>query len=329
MNDLVKLCVDAYKGNVAAYSRNEQSEVIRQAFIDILGTNKVTPKIFRKHKTEIFEIIEEVVEQTLADGSAAKDAFYAQFVEERNLKLGDTPEFYVPNDALLTVAKYSGNHWDLNRQRIDAGQEFAVKTEVYGVKVYEHFTRFIAGRIDWVALVDKIQESVDKFLAEMLYTSFMSATTALPTEFKFAGSYNEEEILKVTDHVAAANGGSPVVLVGTRTAMNKLQGSIDKSDNMRDERNNVGYLSIWNGIPCMVLPQVHKANSFEFAFDSNKILVLTNDFKPVKLINEGDVLVQEVSDGTTNMDMSIEYAIQFKLGLAIIFNRLIGTLEIS
>lgn len=330
MKDLVKLCVDTYQGNITQYSKKEQNEVIRKAFVDILGTDKVNMKVFRKHKTEIYEILEEVVQQTLANGDARRNAFYEQFVEEKNLALGDTNEFYVENDSLLTVSKFSGNHWDLNRQRIDGGTSFAVKTEYYGIKVYEHFTRFLAGRIDWVALVNKIQESVDKFVAEFIYASFMQATTSLPAEFKFAGAYDEDEIIKVADHVSAANGGSPITLVGTRNAISKLQGAsnMDMSDNMRDQLNSNGYVQVWKGIPCVVLPQLHKSNSFEFIFDDSKILVLTNDVKPVKLINEGEVLVKEVSDGTTNMDMSIEHAVMFKLGVSVIFNRMYASIEL-
>ena len=331
MKDLVKLCVDAYQGNVTAYSKKEQNDVIRKAFIDIIGTDKINVKAFRKHKHEIYEILEEVVQQTLVNGDARKNAFYEQFVEEKNLALGDTNEFYIPNDSLLTVSKFSGNHWDLNRQRVDAGTSFTVKTEYYGIKIYEHFTRFLAGRIDWVALVNKVQEAIDKFVAEFIYASFMKATASLPTEFKFAGSYDEDEILKVIDLVSASNGGSPVSLVGTRTAIAKLQGAstVEMSDSMRDQLNNNGYVQIWKGIPCVVLPQIHKANTFEFAFDDSKILVLTNDVKPVKLINEGEVLIKEVSDGTTNMDMTIEHAVMFKLGASVIFNRMYASIELT
>lgn len=327
-HELIKLCVDTVRGEVTKFSAKEGNDVIRKAFVDMIGTDKITPKVFRKHAIEIFEIIEEVVEQTIVDSSIKHTEFYNQFVEEKNLKLGDANSFYVPNNTQVTVAKYSGNHWDLNRQRIDEGQDFIVKTEAYGVKVYEHFQRFLAGRIDFVALVAKIQEAVDKYQGEAVYAAFMNATTNLPSEFKYAGSYNEDSILKVLERVGAVNGTTPV-LVGTRTAIAKLQGTTDLSDSMKDEKNAIGHLKYWNGYQCIVLPQVLRSNSFEFAFDDSKILCLTADTKPIKLVNEGDVLVQEVSDGTTNMDMTIEYAIQFKMGIMVMFNRLFGTLQIS
>jgi hypothetical protein len=48
-NELVKLCVDTYKGTLEKYSTNQGSEVIRKAFVDICGTDKLNYKVFRKH----------------------------------------------------------------------------------------------------------------------------------------------------------------------------------------------------------------------------------------------------------------------------------------
>lgn len=328
--DLVKLCVDAYNGVVTNYTKKEQNEVIRKAFVDVIGTDKITPKVFRAKKVEIFEIIEEIVEQTLGQSQIKETPFFEQFVDERNLKLGDSNVFYVPNDSLVTVSKFSGNHWDLNRQRFDAGLDVTVTTEWYGAKMFDYFVKFLAGRIDIVNFIEAIQRSVDKFVGEFIYTSFISASDKLPTQFKYSGSYSEGEILKVVDHVSAANGNAQVMLVATRSAFAKMKGvENDYSDQMKNDKHTLGFIKSWNGIPCMVLPQVHKSNSFEFAFDSNKIFALTNDTKPIKLVNEGDVLVSEISDGTSNVDMSIEYAVQFKIGLAVMFNRLYGTISLT
>ena len=50
------------------------------------------------------------------------------------MALGDTNEFYVPDESILTVSEVSGNHHDLFRQRLGEGRTFAVKTSWYGVK---------------------------------------------------------------------------------------------------------------------------------------------------------------------------------------------------
>ena len=67
-NALVTLCVDARRNRVANFSAENAKytdEAIRQAFYEILGEDKLTYQNWRKHKVEIFEIIEEVLNITL------------------------------------------------------------------------------------------------------------------------------------------------------------------------------------------------------------------------------------------------------------------------
>ena len=53
------------------------------------------------------------------------------------------------------------------------------------------------------------------------------------------------------------------------------------------------------------------------------------DNKFVKLFNEGDAQVKEVSDGATNMDMTIEYEFQQKMGVAVVIGYLFGVWNIT
>ena len=329
--DLIKLCVDTARGNVVDYSKGEADSVIRKAFVEMLGTDKVDYKCFRRHKVEIFEIIEEVAIQTITNGQTTQNAFYNQFVEDRNLALGDTNSFYIENPTILTVSKFSGNNWDLKRQRVEAGDEITVQTYNYGVKVYAYFTQFVSGRISWVELVAKIQEAIDTFMASLVQTSFANSLTAIPAQFKATGTYSESATLDVCDHVQAANLNSQITLVGTRTALSKLTGAVDIkfSDGMKDEKNAFGYVKIWNGYKCMLLDQVHKVNTFDFAMPNDKIFVLPTDVKPIKLVNEGVAYMSEISDGTSNMDASMEYSLVFKLGTAVAFNKLFGYVTVA
>lgn len=329
-NDLIKLCIDTYKGTVINYSREQASEVIRKAFVDILGTDKPDYRTFRKHKNEIFEIIEITLDQSISNGFADNN-FFEQFVEYRDLNLGDTNTFYVEDRSLLTVSKYAGGHHDLIRQRLDGGTEFTVQTSAYGIKIYDYFMRLLAGRIDWIAFVNKVRASIDNFLAQAIYTSFMGSLQYLPTQFKATGTFSQSAFLEVCDHVQAANNNSEIMLVGTRSALAKMTGTSDAtwSDNMKDERNTLGYVRYYEGIKTLVLPQVHVANTFDFALDNSKILILPANVKPIKIVREGQTIITESTDGKKNMDGSIEYEVQFRLGISTIFNVLYGYAQVA
>lgn len=332
--ELVKLCVDTVKNPsmVQNYSKGiDVSQAIRNEFFELMGTEKPTYKDLRKHSVAVFEIIEEILDQTIING-VNEDDFFMQFAETRNLALGDQNEFYVPDNTLLVASKLSGNHWDITRQKLDVGQSFTVKTEAFGVGVYTHFFQFLTGRVDFAGLVAKVERAIKDKIAQEVAASFAGGAGYLPTEFKATGSYDEGKLMDIIGHVEASSGTTPVV-VGTRKALAKITAGGNAalySEQMKNELNQTGRVSTYNGINMVQIPNVHKANTFEFAYDDSRLLVLpSTDVKPVKLVFEGDSMVKEVSDGLANQDMSMEYKFITRFGTALVFNTLYGQYTIG
>ena len=54
------------------------------------------------------------------------------------------------------------------------------------------------------------------------------------------------------------------------------------------------------------------------------LLYRTFDNKFVKIVNEGEMRVSEVSNPDTNRDMTYEYEVSFKMGAAVVINTLFG-----
>lgn len=332
--DLVKLCIDSYRGVVTDYSEKEVDGVIRKAFVDIMGTDKPDHRQFRKHKADIFAIIEEVLDEIVDEGWES-NTFFQQFVDYRNVNLGDKNEFYVEDKTMLSVSKIADGHWNLRRQKLNVGDSFTVDVDTYGAKVYTDFLRFLAGRMNWTALVNKIQEAVKFKMASEIYMNFMSTMNFLPTEFKHSGSFSADEMAEIVAHVQAANNYAPVVIAGTRKALKELSGTYSGvnsflvSENMKNQLNTQGQLDMWDGIPLLEIPQVHAPNTFDFMLDDKRLMVLPANAKPIKLVREGQSMIKEVSDGTTNMDMSLEYTFITRFGLSVIFNEMIGMYELA
>ena len=120
------------------YSKDDANDKIREIMFEVLGvdkdcTRKELHKAIRRHKVDVFEVIEETVENLLVSGWGS-NPFFNEFVEVKSMNTGDTNEFYVPDESILTVAELSGNHHDLFRQRLGAGRTFNVKTSWYGVR---------------------------------------------------------------------------------------------------------------------------------------------------------------------------------------------------
>ena len=133
-----QLMFDTACGKQKEVSKEDANEKIREVMFEVLGVDqgcsrKELHKAIRRHKVDVFEVIEETVENLLVSGWG-ENPFFNEFVEIKSMNTGDTNEFYVPDESVLTVSELSGNHHDLFRQRLGAGSTFSVKTSWYGVK---------------------------------------------------------------------------------------------------------------------------------------------------------------------------------------------------
>lgn len=140
-SDLMK---DVAAGKVIRNSQNEEvskedaNKAIRKVMYSILGVDENTNRkelrrAIRRHKTDIFEVIEDTVENMIVTGWG-DNPFFNQFVEIKSAAEGETNEFYTQDNVILTVSELSGNHHNLFRQRLGEGKSFNVKTSWYGVR---------------------------------------------------------------------------------------------------------------------------------------------------------------------------------------------------
>ena len=196
----------------------------------------------------------------------------------------------------------------------------------------------MAGRVDWAGFVQKIYEAVDKHLNDMLYASVMSAGDQVVTSSQFVktGAIDEahrDELMTLIEDVQMATGDE-VVIMGTKSALSRLNKLVETnwiSNDMKNERHTTGRLGMWDGIRLVEIPQRFADNDTTVKLvDNKKLLIMpVADNRFVKVFNEGDAQFKEVSDGTTNMDKTIEYEYQFKMGVATIIGKKFGMWTIT
>lgn len=119
-------------------SKEEANAKIVEKFSAILGlgekpTRKEIRRAIQHNQRAIFDVIEDTVEDLLVSGWQENE-FFKEYVETKNLALGDENEFYVEDASVLTVSEVSGNHHALIRQRLGSGETYKVKTSWYGIK---------------------------------------------------------------------------------------------------------------------------------------------------------------------------------------------------
>lgn len=328
--DLVQVAVDAYRGKPAGnYSIEQSLDSLRNGLIAVNnGKDYLDYRDIRDGKCNgLFAIIEEIITKTVVDGLQGNE-FFMNLVEYKNLALGDKNEFFVPDDSLFKVATIARGTQGIRRQRLNGGSKFSVNTRTYGVKIYEHLDRLLAGRINFNDFINKVGQSLLKQQYEDIYKAWTdlvaaNGTTYLPT----AGSYDEEALLELCEHVEVNNDVVPIIM-GTRTALRKIK-TATVSDEANSDLYNMGYYGKFNGYDMVRIKQQHKANTDEFMLPDNKIYIVGANIKPIKYINEGQSLVITKA-AEQNEDLTQEYFISNKAGVSIILpDKRMGVYTIS
>lgn len=334
MNDIVKLAVDAYKGNVEKYSVAQSQSALREALIEANnGKTSLDYRDIRDGKCNgLFALIETILGATVVEGLQG-DEYFNSLVDFRNVAEGDSPIFEVKDSDLFVVAEAADGTQGIRRQRLGGVSEATVPTTLKVVRIYEEMNRVLAGRVDFNEMINKVAESFNQQLLNDIYSLWVGATAEQlggVTYFPTAGSYSEDSLLDLISHVEAAAGGKTATILGTKKALRNIKESI-MSNGAKDELHNMGYIGKFYGTPVVATPQRHKVGSTEFVLDDNMITVIAGDDKPIKVVYEGNPIVL-LGDPMKNADFTQEYLYGVKYGTGIVLagnNTGIGRYEIA
>lgn len=312
MEKLTALAIDLYERNYGSYSKDKMNDALRQEFIKLLGTDKIDYRMMRKWKPEVFTLIEESLAVLIGKTIQAQ---MSPFAEYRNLAWGDQNVFNLTNDHLFKVAVVADGTGNLRRQRLFNGQ-LTVTTKVRGVKIYEEFYRFLAGKVDWAYLVNKVAQSYTNQIYTEVYTAIYDYYSSLSSTYGITGAFNATTLDTLIEHVESANNASAVIY-GTRSALSRITNG-KESESMKDAYNTQGFYGVYNGTPMVRIQNVHTNGTETFAINQNFLLVIPQgDERLVKIVDEGTAIIQEVNGGQ-NADFSLEYLFTQKTGIALV-----------
>lgn len=320
MKDIVKLAVDNYKGCLQKYSANEANETLRKALIEANnGSTKLDYKAIRDGKCAgLFALLEEILDATVIEGLQG-DEFFNNFVEFRNVALGDKNVFVTHDSNLFVVSESAEGSQAVRRQRLGGESEFSISTTFKSVRIYEELNRVLSGRVDFNEMINKVAESFRKQILDEIYALWSGATAqdlGGAVYFVSTGSYSESDLLDLIAHVEAAADGKQATIVGTKKAIRTLAPSIQGADS-RSDIYNMGYYGKFYGTPVMAIPQRHKVGSTQFVMPDDILTIIAGDDKFIKFVYEGDPIVI-MGNPMDNMDLTQEYFFGEKYGLAIV-----------
>ena len=324
MNDLKKLARDLYSGE-CAYSQAEGSDIIRNMVFEAIGEELPADKAkyrrwLERNGSQLFEIMEEVI-TAVHDGISAEQ--FGSLVEFENFDLGDKKEFIIENDDLFKVAQMATGVKVSHRQRIHNSK---VSTSAFrlGVKIYAEMFEFLTGKINWSSLVDKVAKSFERKVATLITSTLFGAYDALDTNFKYgvnAGAVDDS----LRDLIAKVGGD--VQIVGTKSALSAIQNAGALIDADAQDIRNFGYVKVFEGVPCVELPNYYDKDLGAFDVPSDMLLIVPNQ-AIVKAGYEGGVEIYEETDGARK-DYQLEMEMIRMVHLSVAIATRFGMIKIT
>lgn len=327
--DIKKVAINAiHKIPMGHYSAAETSECLREALIDLNGgSTKLSPKTFYRG-SELFNLVQEIIPH-IADEGIRADNELMQLIDFRNIAKGDENEFWVDPENILYVSTVASGVRGMRRQTITEGEHVSIPMYTKGIRVYEGINRIMSGAVDFNKFIDDVGKAFIKDLRLDAYTAIngiTSTTKGLSEAYVKSGTFSEDTLLSLVDHVEAATGKSAKI-IGTRTALRKVT-TATVSDEAKTDLYNMGYYGNFNGTPMVCMKQVHKTGTDDFALSTNKIYVVASDDKFCKAVTAGEGILGE-RPATDNNDLTQEYVYLEDRGVGVICANKIGVYTMS
>lgn len=327
--------IDIFDEDGRQISKSEANEKVRKVIFEILElgdkpTKRDRKRALKKHKDELFEIIEDVIDLQIETGFRNNE-FFNDFVDYRNIAMDDSIEFYIEDKTVLAITKVSGQHHDFVLQRLGEGEYVTIPTYVYGAAVGAAIDRYLVGQEDWARLTTKLAEAFVTETQNQIYATVMGASANLPAQFVGTGALSsgtKDAFDEIIEDVQAANG-SDCYIMGTKTALKKLGNLTDvnwRAEIQKEDVANMGRLGSYEGTTLIEIPQRFALNDIsQKLVDNTKLLIMpaSADNKFVKFIDQGETEIYEITekgkqsgriDDIMEMEMTRAFGIGVKLG---------------
>ena len=315
---LAKITANANPSSVTAYSFGEENfsyselnETLRSELRAIAGTYQ----LYRENQNTVFALIEETIDDVLPKKVMEQ---YGQFAEIKTFAQGDRPIFVqkitqaAKRRAKQFITKV-GQAGIYEVFKLD-GQNYEVPTSAIGGAAQIGLEEFLDGRVDFADLLDIVMEGLDERIYIEIANALIGAVENLQAANKTTQtSFDETQMDRLIS--IADSYGQATIYCTYEFAATMVPSEGWRSDAMKDQRWNNGYLANYKGHRVIVLPQSYTddTNTDKVIDPSYAWIIPTgSNEKPVKVAFEGQTIVDEFK----NYDRSREVQVYKKVGVA-------------
>ncbi len=324
-------------------SKQEAEGKLRSVCQKVFGVTADSSKrelkrAYREHGREFFDIIEEVVDLVIAHGFTENE-FFNNFVDYRNIALGDAYEFYSEDEVILAIAKVGVSHHDYILQRLGKGETFTIPYARYGAAVGADINMYMIGREDWAQLTNAIARAFQVQIQQEFYSEMLSAANSIPAAVRsgFVGTgvlsaATKDAFDAIVENVKTANQ-SQVVILGTNSALRKLNALSEvnwRAESLKEDVSHTGRMGDYEGTVLMEIPQRFTSKTdLTPLIDNTKLWILpaNQTDKFIKMIDVGETEIDQILDKGEEhgrWDDIMKYEVQRSYGIAVQLGRYFG-----
>ena len=316
---LAKAVANADPSSKVAYSFGDTNlsysalnETLRNELNELAGSYA----LYRENKNTIFELIEQTISDVLPKKVLEQ---YGMFAEVKTFAQGDKPIFV---QKITTAARRRAKRF-VTRVGLAGvyevfkldGRTLEVQTEAYGGAAQIGFEEFLDGRVDFADLLEIVMEGLDEAVYREIAKALIATVESLQDGNKTTqNDFVEAEMDRLVS-IADAYGGKSTIYCTYEFAATMVPEAGWRSNGMKDERWNNGYLANYKGHNVIVLEQSYEdeTNTTKVINPAYAWIIPTGaNEKPVKIAFEGPTAVKEVD----NHDWSKEIRVYKKFGVA-------------
>lgn len=279
-------------------------------------------KTFRRHEYDIYELIEETIDEILPVKVMAQ---FEQFADVKTVAQGQKAVYKLRiteaarkrAKAFVTRVGLAGRYETMTLD----GTQLEVGTSAIGYAVRIGFEEFLDGRFSFADFTDIMLEGMDEFIYEEIAKALANTVEQLPQANKYTGNAFDEakmdQLLAISD--SYGNGTSSIYCTKEFASTMKPASADWASDQMKNDLFRNGYFTDYKGHPVIILQQsmVDVDNAEKVIDPSQAYIFASVGEKPVKIVFEGQTAVRTTNE---NDDWSQDLQTYKKFGVAVFSN---------
>jgi len=281
-------------------------------------------------KWATFAVISAMIDMILPETIIDSIGLYS---DVRTIGWGDSAAFDVSPRDLFVVSKAGRSKRTTELHKQFKGQ-VTVIPEPREMTVFVSLMKVLAGKESLAEFVMKMNRSFETALANDVYDAFYAAMDAVDatasTGLRVAG-YTQSEFVRLSQTVAAWNGGAKPIAIGTQQALATiLPANANYRYDIQSDFVKVGYLRNFQGTDIMVLPQIADWQTpFGLKLSDSRVWIISpSSQKIVKVVLEGSVL-SYTSDVYANANLLQTSTIIKSWGTAIATNAVGAVIQLA